>query len=174
MKNVSIYPLKISPSVGGILASLGIKGAMPIQHGSQGCTAFAVAMLTRHFREVVPIQTTALSEIATVMGDDFNLHESIVNVIKTRDPDLVVILSTAVSEVRGDDIDGSIVRFRQKYPELSYLPILSVSTPDFKGSLEDGFFAVVNKVVNSIPKWGRRVKNQINIITSPFLTGGYR
>ncbi|MCX7760418.1 MAG: nitrogenase iron-molybdenum cofactor biosynthesis protein NifN [Hydrogenothermaceae bacterium] len=172
MKNATVYPLKLSQPLGGALASLGIKGAIPIYHGPQGCTSFSVAFLTRHFRELIPIQTTALSEIATIIGDDFNLHEGIKNVINSRNPDIIIILSTGVSEVRGDDIEGGLKRFKEQYPEYSHIHIIFVSTPDFKGSLEDGFIAVLNKIIEEIPEAGEKIKNQVNVIVSPFLTAG--
>lgn len=172
MKNASVYPLKMSQPLGGALACLGINKTIPIHHGSQGCTSFSVAMLTRHFREITPIQTTALSEIATIVGDDVNLHEAIKNVIDSRNPEMVVILSTGVSETRGDDVKGGLRRFRIKYKEYDNIPILFVSTPDFKGSLEDGFTATINEIVENIPEKRDTIKGQVNVILSPFLTAG--
>ncbi len=37
------------------MAFLGLKGTMPLFHGSQGCTAFAKVVLVRHFREAIPL-----------------------------------------------------------------------------------------------------------------------
>jgi nitrogenase molybdenum-iron protein alpha/beta subunit len=67
-KPVAVNPLKLSQPLGAALAFLGIKGALPLFHGSQGCTAFAKVMLVRHFREAIPLATTALTEIATILG----------------------------------------------------------------------------------------------------------
>ena len=58
-------PLKLSPALGGSLAFLGIDRCLPLLHGSQGCTAFALVLMVRHFREAIPLQTTAMSEIST-------------------------------------------------------------------------------------------------------------
>jgi nitrogenase molybdenum-iron protein NifN len=41
---------------------------MPLLHGSQGCTSFGLVLFVRHFREAIPMQTTAMSEVATVLG----------------------------------------------------------------------------------------------------------
>ena len=40
-KAMSVNPLKASQPMGGSLACLGFDRAMPMLHGSQGCTAFA-------------------------------------------------------------------------------------------------------------------------------------
>jgi len=46
----------------------GVANCMPVLHGSQGCTSFGLVLLVRHFREAIPLQTTAMSEVATVLG----------------------------------------------------------------------------------------------------------
>jgi nitrogenase molybdenum-iron protein NifN len=40
-KALSVNPLKASQPIGGSLATLGFNRALPMLHGSQGCTAFA-------------------------------------------------------------------------------------------------------------------------------------
>ncbi|HMX17530.1 MAG TPA: nitrogenase component 1, partial [Rhodocyclaceae bacterium] len=40
-KPLAVNPLKVSQPVGACLAFLGVNRAMPLMHGSQGCTAFA-------------------------------------------------------------------------------------------------------------------------------------
>lgn len=67
-KPLSVNPLKLSAPLGAALAFLGIKGCLPLFHGSQGCTAFAKALLVRHFREAIPMSTTAMSEVDTILG----------------------------------------------------------------------------------------------------------
>ena len=66
-KSCAIKPLKLSPALGGALAFLGLDRALPLLHGSQGCTAFALVLAVRHFREAIPLQTTAMSEISTIL-----------------------------------------------------------------------------------------------------------
>ena len=67
-KALSTSPLKISAPLGASLAFMGMKGCLPMFHGSQGCTAFALVMMVRHFREAIPLQTTAMNEISTILG----------------------------------------------------------------------------------------------------------
>ena len=50
---------------------------MPLLHGSQGCTAFAKVFFVRHFREPVPLQTTAMDQVSSVMGADENVVEAL-------------------------------------------------------------------------------------------------
>ncbi|WP_282189942.1 nitrogenase component 1 [Azospirillum argentinense] len=58
-KAASTNPLKMSQPLGAALAFLGVDRCMPLFHGSQGCTAFGLVLLVRHFREAIPLQTTA-------------------------------------------------------------------------------------------------------------------
>lgn len=50
---VSTNPLKVSAPLGAAMAYLGVEGAVPLFHGSQGCTAFALVHLVRHFKESI-------------------------------------------------------------------------------------------------------------------------
>ena len=49
----TVNPLKLSQPVGGALAFMGVRGAMPLLHGSQGCTSFGLVLFVRHFRPLV-------------------------------------------------------------------------------------------------------------------------
>ena len=55
---------------------------MPLLHGSQGCTSFGLTLFVRHFKEAVPLQTTAMSEVATVLGGYENVEQAILNIHK--------------------------------------------------------------------------------------------
>ena len=48
-----------------------------MMHGSQGCTAFGKVFFVRHFREPIPLQTTAMDQVSTVMGADENVIEGL-------------------------------------------------------------------------------------------------
>ncbi|MGK7896773.1 MAG: nitrogenase iron-molybdenum cofactor biosynthesis protein NifN [Xenococcus sp. (in: cyanobacteria)] len=146
-KSVAVNPLKQSPPLGAALAFLGLKGIVPLFHGSQGCTAFAKVLLVRHFREAIPLATTAMTEVSTILGGEENIEQAILTLVKSANPDLIGLLTTGLTETRGDDMDGILKSIRKRHPELDYLPIIFVSTPDYKGALQDGFAAAVNSIV---------------------------
>ena len=60
-KACAVNPLKMSQPIGGAFAFMGLRGSMPLLHGSQGCTSFGLTLFVRHFKEAVPMQTTAMS-----------------------------------------------------------------------------------------------------------------
>jgi nitrogenase molybdenum-iron protein NifN len=170
-----VNPLKMSQPVGGALAFMGIKSCMPILHGSQGCTSFGLVLLVRHFREAIPLQTTAMSEVATVLGGFENVQQAVLNIANRTKPEIIGICSTGVTETKGDDVEGFIRLIRAKHPELDHISLVYVSTPDFKGAFQDGWAAAVNQMVETLverPGAGVRLSRKINVLPGCHLTPG--
>lgn len=165
-------PLKKSSVLGATIAALGIKGALTIHHGSQGCTAFTKTFLTQHFREIVPMQTTALTDIAAIMGEDTNLIEGIKNIIDKHSPSLVFVVTTGISETRGDDIDRTIKTFREKHPEYNGVEVYFVNTPDFEGDAHTGYVKAVISLVSKAGKIRKKDNKRINILPHFTMTAG--
>lgn len=176
-KSVAVNPLKQSPPLGAALAFLGLKGIVPLFHGSQGCTAFAKVLLVRHFREAIPLATTAMTEVTTILGGEENIEQAILTLVEKAQPDLIGLLTTGLTETRGDDMDGILKSIRQRHPELDYLPIIFVSTPDYKGGLQDGFAAAVQSIVTtdygtSVGTIRESSLQQVTILAGSLLTPG--
>ena len=121
-KACAVNPLKMSQPIGGAFAFMGLRGSMPLLHGSQGCTSFGLTLFVRHFKEAVPLQTTAMSEVATVLGGYENVEQAILNIHKRTKPEIIGICSTGVTETKGDDVEGYIRLIREKHPELATFP----------------------------------------------------
>ena len=137
-KNVTINPLKLSQPLGGATAFMGLDGCLPMLHAAQGCTAFALVLLVRHYREAIPFQTTAMSEVTTILGGKDNLEEAILNITKRASPKVIGICSNGLIEARGEDIRGDLKLIRQRHPELDDTALVYASTPDYKGGFQDG------------------------------------
>lgn len=145
---------------------------MPLFHGSQGCTAFAKVMLVRHFREAIPLSTTAMTEVATVLGGEENVEQAVMTLVEKNKPEIIGLCTTGLTETRGEDMDGILKSIRKRHPELHDLPIVFVSTPDFKGALQDGFAGAVTSMMQSLPIAGETRPNQVTILLSPAFTPG--
>jgi nitrogenase molybdenum-iron cofactor biosynthesis protein NifN len=171
-KAVAVNPLKQSQPLGAALAFLGLKGMMPLFHGSQGCTAFAKVMLVRHFREAIPLSTTAMTEVSTILGGEENVEQAILTLVEKSKPEIIGLCTTGLTETRGDDMEGILRSIRKRHPELFDLPIVFVSTPDFRGALQDGFMLAVESMVRSLPQPGEARMNQVNILVSSAFTPG--
>lgn len=148
--SVAVNPLKLSQPLGAALALLGLKGMIPVFHGSQGCTAFAKSLLVKHFCETIPLSTTAMSEVSTILGGEENVEQAILTLAQRSKPDIIGVCTTALTETRGDDMPRFVKEIRKRHPELDNLPIVLVSSPDFKGSLQDGYAAAVESIVREL------------------------
>ena len=171
-KSVAVNPLKQSQPLGAALAFLGLKGTMPLFHGSQGCTAFAKVMLVRHFREAIPLSTTAMTETTTILGGEDNVQTALLTLLVKAKPEIIGLCTTGLTETRGDDMHGILKTIKQRYPELADLPIVFVSTPDFKGALQDGYAAAVQSIVQTIPEAGDLIEDQVTILPSSAFSPG--
>ncbi|MBD2484714.1 nitrogenase iron-molybdenum cofactor biosynthesis protein NifN [Planktothrix sp. FACHB-1365] len=171
-KPVAVNPLKQSQPLGAALAFLGLKGTMPLLHGSQGCTAFAKVLLVRHFREAIPLSTTAMTEVSTILGGEENVEIAILTLLEKAKPDIIGLCTTGLTETRGDDMQGILRTVKQEHPELKDFPIVFVSTPDFKGALQDGYAATVESIIREIPVAGETQKNQVTLLVSSAFTPG--
>ncbi|MDA9424372.1 nitrogenase iron-molybdenum cofactor biosynthesis protein NifN [Bradyrhizobium sp. CCBAU 53380] len=175
-KACAVNPLKMSQPIGGAYAFMGLRAAMPLLHGSQGCTSFGLTLFVRHFKEAVPLQTTAMSEVATVLGGYENLEQAILNIYNRAKPKIIGVCSTGVTETNGDDVDAYLKLIRSKHPQLAKLPLVYVSTPDFKGAFQDGWEKAVARIVEVLvdgPNANRlRDPSRVNVLPGCHLTPG--
>jgi nitrogenase molybdenum-iron protein NifN len=173
-KPLSVSPLKISAPLGAALAFMGMKGCLPMFHGSQGCTAFALVMMVRHFREAIPLQTTAMNEISTILGGMDQVEEGLLNIAKRAKPEIIGLISTALTETRGEDMAGDLKAIRARNKELSGISVVDVNAPDFSGSLEMGWgkavTAIIRQLVKPAPSLSRL--NRVNLLPGSHLTPG--
>lgn len=174
-KNCTVNPLKMSQPIGAALAFMGIEGTMPLLHGSQGCTSFGLVLFVRHFREAIPMQTTAMSEVATVLGGFDNIEQAIINIANRTSPKLIGICTTGVAEIKGDDVHGFLKLIRARHPELGHIALLDVSTPDFEGAFQDGWATAVTRMVEELveePVVESRLSRRINVLPGCHLSPG--
>ena len=174
-KALTVNPLKTSQPVGATLAFLGLNKSMPLMHGSQGCTAFAKVMFVRHFREPIPLQTTAMDQVSTVMGADDNIVEALKTIFTKNKPQVIGLMTTGLSETQGADIRRAIKVFREKHPEFADHYVVPVDTPDYVGGFESGFALAVKGMVETIVPESDRVglrQRQVNVLAGAHMTPG--
>jgi len=178
-KALSVNPLKSSQSIGAALAFLGFNRAIPMLHGSQGCTAFGKVFFVRHFREPIPLQTSAMDQVSSVMGADDNICEGLKTICENSSPALLGVPTTGLSETQGCDVKFAINGFREKYPQFNNIPVVPVATADFSGCMESGFAAAITAMIDVLvpfaedaaTKPGQR-KTQVTVLAGSHLTPG--
>jgi len=188
-KALAVNPLKVSQPVGASLAFLGINRAVPMLHGSQGCTAFGKVFFVRHFREPIPLQTTAMDQVSTVMNADDNVIQGLATIAEKNQPALIGLPTTGLSETQGTDIHGLVRQFRAKHPEFDAIPVIAVNTPDFTGCMESGYALAVKAMIDVLVPVGAALAangsgaiesiaaeaaptRQVNVLAGSLLTPG--
>ncbi|QSX34166.1 nitrogenase iron-molybdenum cofactor biosynthesis protein NifN [Shewanella avicenniae] len=166
-------PLKTSPATGATLASLGINRCIPLLHGSQGCGAFAKVYLIQHLREPIPLQNTAIDQVAAVMGGDENLFEALKTLCSKEAPEIIAVMTSGLTEMQGTDTYRVIADFKLHHPEFAATRIINMATPDFNGCMQTGFAACVDALVRQLvqpPSGRQRARKQLNVLCSVGMT----
>ncbi|MGB5833597.1 MAG: nitrogenase iron-molybdenum cofactor biosynthesis protein NifN [Thiohalocapsa sp.] len=178
-KALSVSPLKASSTLGATLALLGMNRSIPMLHGSQGCTAFGKIFFIQHFRDPMPMQTTAMDQVSTIMGGDDSVVEGLKTICDKHTPSLIGVPTTGLVETQGADVRRAVQQFRSRYPQFDEIAVVPVSTPDYVGCLESGFNAGVRAIVEElVPRAlaagtgpGNRPR-QVNVLAGSHLTVG--
>ncbi len=174
-KPLATQPIKSGQPLGAILAALGLERCIPLIHGAQGCSAFAKVFFIQHFHEPVPLQSTAMDPITTIMGSDDNIVQALATLCEKSNPRLIALMSSGLSEAQGTDMSRALKAFRLQHPKFERTEVVTVNTPDFYGSLENGYSALVESLVEQlVPEQALRSvrKKRVNLLLSHMLTPG--
>lgn len=169
--DIVIDPLRHSQSIGAIMALQGIHKAVPILHGAQGCNFLAKVLLTKHFKEVISLNSSRLFTEDVVMGSEERLENTILDVVEKSKPDLTVVLSTSLTEVKGDNIGMTLKKVKNEVSDMGRL--IYIQTPDYEGGLQDGYLKLIIGVLSEcLKKRGSHIHDnrQVNVLVGHHLT----
>jgi nitrogenase molybdenum-cofactor synthesis protein NifE len=170
-RDVLINPLKHSQSIGAVIAFQGIDRALPIIHGAQGCSFLAKVLLTKHFREPIALASTKLFTEDVVMGSEENIINVVKGFIKKNNPDVIGILTSGLTEVKGDDVQTAVKSLVSEIRgQNKDCTILYVATPDYEGGLETGYAKAIEALLQFTVYSSRFTERQINILAGSHLT----
>jgi nitrogenase molybdenum-cofactor synthesis protein NifE len=168
---VLINPLKHSQVIGAAIAFQGIDSALPVIHGAQGCNFLGKVLLTKHFREPISLVSTKLFTEDVVMGSEDNVGRTIEGIVAKNHPDVIGLLTTGLSEVKGDDLSDAVRELRVKHPASRFI---QVSTPDYEGGLETGYAKAVEAMTGLAgarsPQGGPGTEDVVNVLAGSHLT----
>jgi len=137
-----IDPLKNAPTVGAVLALQGIDATLPVLHAAQGCSFLGKVLMIRHFNEPIALATTKLFTEEVVLGSDEAAEKTIRPFAEKpagERPELVALISGALTEVKGEDIHALAHKFDAQWEPT----IMAVQAADYDGGLEEGYAATV-------------------------------
>lgn len=141
-----VNPAKACQPLGAMFASVGFHNALAFNHGSQGCTAYFRSHLARHFKEPCAAVSTSMTEDAAVFGGMNNLIDGLQNAYTVYKPEMIIVSTTCIAEVIGDDLTAFIQNAREKGSVPAEFPVTQAHTPSFVGSHTNGYDAVIKGV----------------------------
>jgi nitrogenase molybdenum-cofactor synthesis protein NifE len=169
-KSATVNPQKNSPALGATLAYLGIDRMLALLHGAQGCSTFIRLQLSRHFKESIALNSTAMNQENAIFGGWENLKKGIERVIEKFEPEVVGIMTTGLTETMGDDIRSAIHQYRKEHPEHDKIPVIWASTADYCGSMQEGYAAAVESILSTLTEGGTPIPGQVNLLPGSDLT----
>ena len=153
---------KLCTPLGASLAFKGIRGAVPLIHGSQGCSTYMRRYLISHFKEPVDIACSNFGEQTAIFGGGVNLKTALDNLRKQYHPELIGIATTCLSETIGDDVPMFIRSYEDANKNEPIPPLVQVSTPSYKGTHMDGFHHAVMAAVSALAE-RQETGDQVNL-----------
>ncbi|MEW6720574.1 MAG: bifunctional nitrogenase iron-molybdenum cofactor biosynthesis protein NifEN [Thermodesulfobacteriota bacterium] len=169
-KPASVNPQKNSPALGATLAYLGVDRMLGLLHGAQGCSTFIRLQLSRHFKEPIALNSTSMSEDAAIFGGWGNLKAGIGRVISKFRPGIVGVMTSGLTETMGDDVRSAIAQFREENPGFDAVPVVRASTPDYCGSMQEGYAAAVESLLDTLAEGGETIPGQVTLLPGSHLT----
>lgn len=143
---------RLCTPLGSSLVFKGVRGAIPIMHGSQGCSTYIRRYLISHYKEPIDIASSNFSEDTAIFGGGANLKLSITNVSSQYKPELIGISTTCLSETIGDDVPNILQSYKLENEDKDLPEIVHISTPSYSGTHADGFAGAVRALVDALAK----------------------
>jgi nitrogenase molybdenum-cofactor synthesis protein NifE len=104
------------------------------------------------------------------MGSEENMNKVVGGFAEKNNPEIIGVLTSSLSEAKGDDLEGSIKQLRKNYADCE---ILHVSIPDYEGGLESGYTKAVSACVGMASDRGYDThvdENRINVLAGSHLS----
>jgi nitrogenase molybdenum-iron protein beta chain len=166
---ITVNPAKACQPLGAVMVALGFENCMPYVHGSHGWVAYFLSYFTRHFKEPTPCVSDSMTEDAAVFGGLVNMKDGLKNCAAVYKPDMIMVSTTCMAEVIGDDlyafIDGAKQEDGGEHLPADY-PIPFAHTPSFVGSHITGYDNMMLGTMQQLTE-GQKTeekKERINII----------
>ncbi len=163
---LTVNPAKACQPLGSALCGVGFHKALVYIHGSQGCVAYFRTYFNRHFKEPFAIIADSMTEDAAVFGGQKNVHEGLANASKLYGAEMIVMSTTCIAEVIGDDLNAFINNAKNEGYIPKEFPVPFAHTPSFVGShvtgwdnMEEGIlrYFTLNHMENAQVGWNGKI-----------------
>jgi nitrogenase molybdenum-iron protein NifN len=158
---------KLCSPLGAALVFKGIEGAVPLLHGSQGCSTYIRRYVISHFKEPMDIACSNFGEQTAIFGGGANIKLALDNIIAQYAPAMIGVATTCLAETIGDDVPMFLHEYRKAHSDRALPPIVHVSTPSYQGTHMQGFhhavLATVSALAQKSASSGERSARRINL-----------
>lgn len=158
---------KLCSPLGAALVFKGIEGAIPLLHGSQGCSTYIRRYLISHFKEPIDIACSNFGEQTAIFGGGTNIKLALDNILAQYTPKLIGVATTCLAETIGDDVAMFIGQYRSGRPEDELPPMVHVSTPSYQGTHMQGFNRAVLATVKELTKASIPESSEVSVNLFP-------
>ncbi|MDR1516478.1 MAG: hypothetical protein LBS45_12375 [Synergistaceae bacterium] len=148
---------------GALSAISALPGVIPIVHTSMGCggnlsgaNSFGSGYWGAGYCGGASIPTSAITETEIVFGGGERLREEIESTLELIDGQLYIVATGCMTEMIGDDTRGVANDFTAEGK-----PVISVSTPSFKGDSYSGYEIVLNGIFNGYLKKAEKINPKL-------------
>lgn len=147
---------KLCAPLGAALVFKGIAGAIPLLHGSQGCSTYIRRYLISHYKEPMDIACTNFGEQTAIFGGGANMKLALDNILEQYAPRFIGVATTCLAETIGDDVPMFISEYLKGRASAALPPIVHVSTPSYQGTHMQGFHHAVRATVAGLAEEKRK------------------
>ncbi len=154
---------KLCTPLGASLVFKGIRGAVSLLHGSQGCSTYIRRYLISHYKEPIDIACSNFAEETAIFGGGANLKIALENIRLQYAPEMIGVSTTCLSETIGDDVPMFIKEYRNMCADQELPPVVHVATPSYSGTHVDGFHGAVKATVAALATGEPSAKRRINL-----------
>ncbi|MDR1676825.1 MAG: radical SAM protein, partial [Deltaproteobacteria bacterium] len=151
--------------LGVVTAFYGVSRSMNLLHGSQGCSTYIRRHMATHYNEPVDIASSSLSEEGTVFGGEKNLLKGLNNLIRLYKPEIIGVSTTCLAETIGEDLAGSLKKFKDDNPNLK-TTLIPVNAPGYGGTHFEGYWRGLKAITANLDL-DSRAHGGLNIIIGP-------
>lgn len=168
-------PCKLCSPLGASLVIRGISGAVPLLHGSQGCSTYIRRYLISHFKEPIDIASSNFGEDTAIFGGGANIKIALENIITQYQPEMIGVATTCLSETIGDDVNMFIYEFLKQRKGIPTPPIVHISTPSYSGTHMTGFHRANLEIIKTLATEKIKTReNHVNVFPGMLSTADLR
>jgi len=144
---------------GALKAVSTLKRTVVLVHGPRGCVYHVNYILGMRGDRHNPVFSTCMDEHDVVFGAEDRLRDAIEELDRSREPDMIVVLSCCASGIIGEDLENACRAARTR------ALVIPIEAGGFSGDFSAGYAATLEALVSRTAKRGvEREKGTVNLV----------